>query len=161
RSTGAQPRQARLEVLTDRIELFGRQESALECGVAEAAEQRAPVIVRAERMIGDRIAVVLPAVGQFLLESRLGLVRPGPMTQQAGETVDGRVGQRLHWRGALALEDGLIDPILEADRAEPRALGGNQRALVELGSEVSRVRVDDHLARIVARAETLTDQLIE
>src|SRR4029434_3110158 len=64
-------------------------------------------------------------------------------------------------RRPLALEDGLIQPLLEADLAESRVAGGNQRALAEFGPEVPRVRVNDNLARVVARAEALTDQFIE
>src|SRR5262245_16418533 len=45
----AEPRESSLEVLTDRIELLGRQQPVLECGVAEAAQQRTPMVVRAER----------------------------------------------------------------------------------------------------------------
>jgi len=39
------------------------------------------------------------------------------------------------------LECGLAEPFLEADLADPRLAGGNQRALVELGPEVPRVRL--------------------
>jgi hypothetical protein len=46
----------------------------------------------------------------------------------------------------LALEDGLIQPLLETDLAESRVAGRNQRALAEFGPEVPRVRVDDNLA---------------
>ena len=46
-------------------------------------------------------------------------------------------------------------------RRVARSPAGNQRALAELGPEVARVRVDDNLARVVARAEALADQLIE
>ena len=55
----------------------------------------------------------------------------------------------------------LAEPLLEADLAESRVAGRNQRALAEFGPEVPRVRVDDNLAGIVARAEALTDQFIE
>src|SRR5262245_17625759 len=50
----------------------------------------------------------------------------------------------------------LIQPLLKADLTESRVAGGNQRTLAEFGTEVPRVRVDDDLARVVARAEALT-----
>ena len=57
-ATCAQPGQTSLEVPTDRVELERRQKPVFECCVAQAAQQRTPVVVRAERMIGDRIFVV-------------------------------------------------------------------------------------------------------
>jgi hypothetical protein len=42
------------------------------------------------------------------------------------------------------LEYGLVEPLLEADLAESRVVGRNQRALAEFGPEVPRVRVGDH-----------------
>ena len=48
----------------------------------------------------------------------------------------------------LALEDGLIQPLLEADLAESRVVGRNQRALAEFGPEVSRMRVNDNLTGV-------------
>src|SRR5580765_471051 len=39
----------------------------------------------------------------------------------------------------LALEDGPIQPLLEADLAELRVVARNQRALAEFGTEVARV----------------------
>ena len=59
------------------------------------------------------------------------------------------------------LECGLAEPLLKADLPEPRVAGRNQRALVELGPEVPRVRIDDNIAVVVARSEALTDQVIE
>jgi len=59
------------------------------------------------------------------------------------------------------LECRLAEPILEADLAESCVPGRNQRALAELGPEVPGVRVDDNLARVVARGKAQTDQLIE
>ena len=61
----------------------------------------------------------------------------------------------------LALHDRLIQPLMQADLAESRVVGRNQRTLAEFGPEVSRVWVGDNVARVVARAEALTDQLIE
>ena len=61
----------------------------------------------------------------------------------------------------LALKDGLTQPLLEADLAESRVVGRNQRALAEFGPEVPRMRVNDNLAGVVARAEALADQFIE
>ena len=59
------------------------------------------------------------------------------------------------------MEDRLAQPFLEADLAEPRVAGGNQRALAELGPEIPRVRVNDNLAGVVARGEALTNELVE
>ena len=59
------------------------------------------------------------------------------------------------------LECGLAEPFLEADLAESRLAGGNQRALAELGPEVPRVRIDHNLAGVVPRGEALADQFIE
>src|ERR1700741_620618 len=59
------------------------------------------------------------------------------------------------------MENGLIQPLLEADLAESCVIARNQRALAQFGAEVPRVRVDNHLAGVVARAEALTDQLIK
>jgi hypothetical protein len=61
----------------------------------------------------------------------------------------------------LLHERGLTEPVFETDLAELCVVGRNQRALAEFGPEVPRVRVDDNLARIVAPAEALMDQLIE
>src|SRR4029078_331755 len=52
-------------------------------------------------------------------------------------------------------------PLLQADLAEPRAVRRDQRALAEFGPEVSRVRVSDHFARIVTRADALSNQVIK
>ena len=56
---------------------------------------------------------------------------------------------------------GWLEPLLEADLAESRVAGRNQRTLAEFGPEIPRVRVNDNLAGVVARAEALTDQFIE
>jgi hypothetical protein len=64
-------------------------------------------------------------------------------------------------RSLSLLEYGLAEPRLEADLAESRVAGRNQRALTEDGPEIPRVRVSDNLAGIVARAEALTYQFIE
>jgi len=61
----------------------------------------------------------------------------------------------------LAVEDGLIPPLLEADLSESRVGGRNQRAFAEFGPEVPRVRISDDVARVVAREKVLTDQVIE
>src|SRR5262245_34548705 len=55
----------------------------------------------------------------------------------------------------------LDQPVLQADLAESRLAGRNQRALAELGPEVPRVRVDDNFAEIVARAEAQADQFVK
>ena len=75
-ATRAQPSETSLEVLTDRVERWLRQKPVLECRFAEAAQQRTPVVVRTERVIGGRIFVAVPPNGQFLFESRLCLVGP-------------------------------------------------------------------------------------
>jgi hypothetical protein len=59
------------------------------------------------------------------------------------------------------LEDGLFQPLLQADLAESRAAAWNQRALAEFDPVVPRVRICDYAAGVVARAEGLTDQFIE
>jgi len=75
-ATRAQPSETSLEVLTDRVERWLRQKPVLECRFAEAAQQRTPMVVRTERVIGGRIFVAVPPNGQFLFESRLCLVGP-------------------------------------------------------------------------------------
>src|SRR5262245_19981789 len=62
---------------------------------------------------------------------------------------------------SLTPDGGLTQPLLEADLSESRVAGGNERTLAKLSPEVPRVRIDDHLARVVACAESLTDQFIE
>jgi len=52
----------------------------------------------------------------------------------------------------------LSQPLLEVDLAESRVAGRNERALAEFRPEVPRVRVDDNLAGVVARAEALADR---
>src|SRR6185295_13298416 len=79
----------------------------------------------------------------------------------AGERHDARALIAVCCRLLPLLEHGLAEPLLEADLAESRVVGRNQRALAELGPEVPGVRVDDNLAGVVARAQALTDQLIE
>src|SRR5262245_15995790 len=64
-------------------------------------------------------------------------------------------------RAPSALENRLIQPLLEPDLAESRVAGRNQRTLAELGSEVPRVRVNHNLARVVACGQALTDQFVE
>ncbi len=75
-ATRAQPSETSLEVLTDRVERWLRQKPVLECRFAEATQQRTPVVVRTERVIGGRIFVAIPPNGQFLFESRLCLLGP-------------------------------------------------------------------------------------
>ncbi len=62
---------------------------------------------------------------------------------------------------ALTLEGGLIQPFLKVDLAESRVITWNQRTLAKFGPEISRVGVDDNGARVVTRAETLADQVVE
>src|SRR5215470_8280567 len=54
-----------------------------------------------------------------------------------------------------------MEPVFQTDLTEPGIVSRNQRALAEFGPEVPRLRIDDHLAGIVARSETLADQLVE
>src|SRR5215831_11304574 len=63
--------------------------------------------------------------------------------------------------GASMLEDGLMQPLLEANVAQLRVAGRHQRACLELRSVVARMRVDNDLARVFARGKALTDQIIE
>ena len=49
----SQPRQASFEVWTERVQLQPRQKSVLKRRLAEAAQQRTPMVVRTERMIGN------------------------------------------------------------------------------------------------------------
>jgi hypothetical protein len=62
-----QPRQTRFEVWTERVQLRLRQKSVLERRLAEAAQQRTPMVVRTEQMIAKRIVVVLPAVSRTMV----------------------------------------------------------------------------------------------
>src|SRR5262245_18614334 len=79
--------QTDLEVLMDRVKLARRQKPVLECLFTEAAQQRTPVIVRTERMIRNRIVIlVVPSNGQFSVKRRPRLVHPQPMAPKARET---------------------------------------------------------------------------
>src|SRR5919106_456464 len=71
--------QTGLEVLSNRFELQPRQEAVVERRLAKGAQERAPVIVRAERVVGHGIIVVVPPIGQFSVESRHRLVSPHPV----------------------------------------------------------------------------------
>src|SRR6185503_19954665 len=68
--------------------------SVLERRLAEGAQQRTPMVVRTEQMIGARIFVVLPPVSHLALESRHCLVGPCPVSKQARETIDRCLFQR-------------------------------------------------------------------
>src|ERR687892_2760636 len=71
--------QTGLEVLSNGFELQWRQEAVIERRLAKGAQERAPVIIRAERAIGHGIIVVVPPIGQFSVESRHRLVSPDPV----------------------------------------------------------------------------------
>ena len=62
---------------------------------------------------------------------------------------------------ALTLDGGLIQPFLKVNLAESRVIAWNQRTLAKFGPEISRVGVDDNVARVVTRAESLADQVVE
>ena len=79
----SQPRQTSFEVWTERVQPRPGQKSVLKRRFAEAAQQRTPVVVRTEGMIGKQIFVVLPPVRQLSLESRHCLVGPCPVAKQA------------------------------------------------------------------------------
>jgi hypothetical protein len=74
-------RQARFDILADRVQLQRRQEAVIERRLGEAAQQGAPVIVRPERMVGHRIVVFVPPIGEFPIESRHCFVGPRPVAE--------------------------------------------------------------------------------
>ncbi len=53
------------------------------------------------------------------------------------------------------------EPVFEARLAKLGVIAGHECALAQLCTEVSRVWVCDHLARIVAFAESLPDEFVE
>src|SRR5262245_65767435 len=59
------------------------------------------------------------------------------------------------------LQRRLTEPLLETDVAESHLAQGNQRAFLEFSPEIAGLRIGHNLARIVARGEPLTDQLVE
>src|SRR5215470_13605775 len=56
---------------------------------------------------------------------------------------------------------GLLEPICKTRLAELRTVPRNECAFAQLRAEVACVRVGDHLARIVACAEALSEEIIE
>jgi len=56
---------------------------------------------------------------------------------------------------------GLLEPVFESGRADTRVAGRNQRQLAQLCPEISRIRIDDHFARIVASLQTPPDKFVE
>src|SRR3954465_11512229 len=64
-------------------------------------------------------------------------------------------------RTSLTMHGWLVEPVAKMHLAQLRVIARNERALAEFGPEVPRVRVDDNIARVLARAKTLTDQLVE
>lgn len=93
-SARSEARQTGLDVLADRLELQGRQESVIKRRLPERAQQRAPEVVRSEGMIGHWVVVIVPPAGQFSIECGHRFVSPRPMAQQACETIQGRISQR-------------------------------------------------------------------
>ena len=84
----SQARQARFEIRTKRVQPRAGQESLLERRVGEAAQQRTPVVIRAEGMMGKQIFAVLPPVRQLLCEPCHRLVGPCPVAKQAGQAIE-------------------------------------------------------------------------
>jgi hypothetical protein len=84
----SQPWETGFEVWTERLQLRPRHESVLERRLTETAQERTPMVVRTEQMIGTRIFVVLPSFSELSLESHHGLVRPCPVPNQAREAID-------------------------------------------------------------------------
>jgi hypothetical protein len=76
------------------------------------------VVVRSERMIGQWIVGVVPAVGQFSIESRHCLVSPCPVAQQAYESIQRRFAQRAVLREGSAINEKA--PSLECTRMNAR-----------------------------------------
>src|SRR5262249_21135175 len=56
---------------------------------------------------------------------------------------------------------GTAPPVFETRLADHRSIARHKRTLIYLCAEVPAVRVGDHLARIVARFEVQSDELIE
>ena len=52
-------------------------------------------------------------------------------------------------------------PVVEPGVADLRVIAGEEGALADRDAVVGRVRVGDHLARIVARGERVADELVE
>src|SRR5690606_33582865 len=65
-----------------------REEPLLEGRVAESAQQRTPVVVRAERVVCRQVFVIVPPGRQFTLEALHRFVSPRPVPYQACEPVD-------------------------------------------------------------------------
>src|SRR5262245_57374342 len=54
-----------------------------------------------------------------------------------------------------------IGPRFKADLSQSRVLAGNQGKLAQFHAEISRIRVHDYFARIVASAQPLPDELVK
>src|ERR687896_1960253 len=63
--------------------------------------------------------------------------------------------------GRNGFDGRLVEPVFEADLAEPGIGTRHQTPLVHLGAEVAGLRVGDHFTGVVARAETQSDELVE
>jgi hypothetical protein len=92
------PRQRRGEVVVNGVERRVIREMVALRGVAECAQQRTPVIVRADRTVGRCVwtAVEVARHGRELsFEPRSRFVRPSPMTQQTSQALAREMLQRL------------------------------------------------------------------
>jgi hypothetical protein len=93
--------------------------------------------------------------------------RSGKRRPYIDEAIDASIGRcaregERHWSVSRSALNGRVDSATPGSGSRRVARRRrNQRALVELGPEVPRVRINDHLAGVVARAEALTDQFIE
>lgn len=56
---------------------------------------------------------------------------------------------------------GLFEPVREARLAQLRVIAGNECPVTQLHAVVTRVRVSDNLARIIARGQSSPDEFIE
>jgi hypothetical protein len=54
----------------------------------EGTQQSAPMVVRAERVIGHRIVVVVPALSEFSIEPHHRFVGPRPVPQETRKAID-------------------------------------------------------------------------
>ena len=61
----------------------------------------------------------------------------------------------------LPLDRGLVEPVLEPDRAELRPAKRDERLLARHRAEVRRPRIGDHLTRIASRLQATPDDLVE
>src|SRR5262245_51997357 len=68
----------------------------------------------------------------------------------------------LPWAADLyGLICGLTEPVFETHLAESRVIAGNQCARAQLQAVIPRVRVRDHLARILACSQAASNEFIK